>query len=97
MMIEFRTQERAFGAFAVFRVVSGHLATSLASQLPRRERWVLLLLDGRRSVADLARLTQRGELDIAYTLARFLQWGYIEPVNTIEHTTSQFVARYSSA
>src|SRR5205807_2525180 len=94
--MEFRAQEGASGAAAVFRVVPGQLATSLASQLPRRERWVLLLIDGRRSVADLARLTQRGELDIASTLARFLQRGYIEPVNTIEHTTSQFVARYSS-
>ena len=44
------------------------------------------LVDGKRSVADLARLTQRGELDIGYTLARFLQWGYIEPVNMIEYT-----------
>ena len=80
-MMDFRTQERAFGASAVFRVAAGRLATSLASQLPRRDRWILLLLDGRRSVADLARLTQRGDLDIAYTLARFLQWGYIEPAN----------------
>lgn len=85
-MIEFRTQERAPGASSVFRMAAGQLATSLASQLPRRERWVLLLVDGKRSVADLARLTQRGELDIGYTLARFLQWGYIEPVNMIEYT-----------
>ncbi len=91
-MMDFRTQERAFGASAVFRVAAGRLATSLASQLPRRERWILLLLDGRRSVADLARLTQRGELDIAYTLTRFLQWGYIEPVNTMESTISPFKA-----
>ncbi len=79
--MEFQTQVRAFGASAVFRMVTGQLATSLASQLPRRERWVLLLIDGRRSVTDLARLTRRSELDIAYTLARFLQWGYIEPMN----------------
>jgi hypothetical protein len=96
-MMEFQTQTRAFGASAVFRVVTGQLATSLASQLPRRERWVLLLIDGRRSVADLARLTRRSELDIAYTLARFLQWSYIEPVNTIAYTISQFEAGYSSA
>ena len=95
--MEFRTQERAFGASAVFRMAAGQLATSLASQLPRRERWVLLLIDGRRSVADLARLTQRGEHDIAYTLARFLQWGYIEPVKTMEHAVSQFEAGYGPA
>ena len=95
--MDFRNQERAFGASAVFRVAAGRLATSLASQLPRRERWVLLLIDGRRSVADMARLTRRSELDIAYTLARFLQWSYIEPVNTIEYTISQFEVGYSSA
>lgn len=80
--MEFQTQVRAFSESAVFRMVTGQLATSLASQLPRRERWVLLLIDGRRSVADLARLTRRSELDIAYTLARFFQWGYIEPVSS---------------
>jgi hypothetical protein len=97
MMTDFRIQERIFGPSAVFRVVAGQLVTSLASQLPRRERWVLLLIDGRRSVADLARLTRRSELDIAYTLARFLQWSYIEPVNTIEYTINQFEAGYSPA
>ena len=33
-MMEFQTQARAFGASAVFRVVAGQLATSLASQHP---------------------------------------------------------------
>jgi hypothetical protein len=93
MMAEFRIQERAFGAAAVFRVVPGQVATTLASQLPRRERWVLLLLDGRRSVADLARLTRRGELDIAYTLARFFQWGYVEPANVLRYATGQYESR----
>ena len=46
----------------------------------RRERWILLLLDGKRSIADLAHLTQRSELDVAYTITRFLQLGYIDPV-----------------
>ncbi len=91
--MEFHTQERTSGASVVFRLVEGQLATSLASQLPRRERWVLLLLDGRRSVADLAHLTQRSELDIVHTLARFLQWGYIEPVTRIESISSQFPVR----
>jgi len=83
--MEFRTQERGFGASAVFRVVPGLQAAALASQLPRRERWILLLVDGRRSVATVARLTQRSELDVASTLAKFLHWGYIEPVQAVEH------------
>jgi hypothetical protein len=91
--MEFPTQEKVSGASVVFRLIEGQLAASIASQLPRRERWVLLLLDGRRSVADLAHLTQRSELDIAHTLARFLQWGYIEPVTGIESISSQFPVR----
>lgn len=83
-MTAFRTQESAFGASAVFQVISGTPITTLASQLPRRECWVLLLLDGRRTAADLARLTQRSEFDVASTLARFLQWGFIEPVHAVE-------------
>ena len=77
----FREQQSAFDASTAFRVAPGLQATALISQLPRRERWVLLLLDGKRSVAQVARLTQRSELDVSYTLARFLHLGYIEPVN----------------
>ena len=76
-----RAQERAFDATLVFRVVSTTPTNTLAGQLPRRERWILLLLDGKRCIADLAHLTQRSELDVAYTLARFLQSGYIEPLD----------------
>jgi hypothetical protein len=87
MMPEFGTQEKALGASPVFRVVPGVSTATLADQLPRRERWILLLLDGRRTVADLARLTQRSELDVAATLARFLQWGSIEPVSREQFRT----------
>lgn len=82
MTSDFRTQQSAFDASTAFRVASGFQAETLVSQLPRRERWVLLLLDGKRSVAQVARLTRRTELDVSYTLARFLQWGYIEAVDT---------------
>lgn len=88
-MPEFHTQEKVNGASAVFRVVSGVPTTTLAGQLPRRERWVLLLLDGKRTVADLARLTQRSELDVASTLAKFLQWGSIEPVGREQFRTKE--------
>jgi hypothetical protein len=90
MMTAFRTQEKAFGAATIFRVVSGTPTVTLASRLPRRERWLLLLLDGRRSVAHLAHLTQRSEFDVASTLAQFLQWRYIEPVPGEQDTTRPF-------
>ncbi len=83
-MTEIRTPERPPEASAVFRVVSGTPITTLAGQLPRWERWVLLLLDGKRSIVDLARLTQRSELDVAYTLVRFLQLGYIESIQFLQ-------------
>jgi hypothetical protein len=88
-MPDFLTQERAFVATTVFRGAAGQPATTLASQLPRRERWVLLLLDGRRSITDLARLTRRTELDIASTLASFLHAGYIEPVSVEQFSTTK--------
>ena len=80
-MAEFRAQEKAFDATLVFQVVSTIPTKTLAGQLPRRERWILLLLDGKRSIATRAHLTQRSELDVAYTLARFLQSGSIEPLD----------------
>ena len=88
--MEFQTQETGFGASAVFRVVPGLQAAALASQLPRRERWILLLIDGRRSVADVAHLTQRSELDVASTLAGFRSRGYIEPVPALPLTPHPF-------
>ena len=86
-MPEFGTQEKAPGTSPVFRVVPGVPTATLTGQLPRRERWVFLLLDGKRTVADLARLTQRSELEVASTLARFLQWGSIEPVSMEQFRT----------
>ena len=78
--MELRAQERVLDASLVFRIVSTIPAKTLAGQLPRRERWILLLLNGKRSIADLAHLTQRSELDVAHILTEFLQKGYIESV-----------------
>jgi len=82
--------QRSSPPLAAVRVVSGSLTTTFSDQLPRQKRWLLQLLHARRSLADLARLTQRSELNVAYTLARFLQWGYIEPVPDEQDTTRPF-------
>jgi len=92
-MTEFRPQERGFGASTVFRTIASQPIAALARQFPRRERWILLLLDGRRTVADVARLTRRSELNIASTLARFLQRGYIEPVQEVDVRSDGLEAR----
>ena len=96
-MTDYHTQERAFGASAVFRVHSAIPTMTIANQLPRRDRWVLLLLDGRRSIAGVAHLTQRSEFDVVATLVRFHQWGYIEQVDSGEYSAGQFEAGYACA
>jgi aminopeptidase-like protein len=84
-MKEFRAQERVLDTTRVFQVVSTVSVKILAGQLQRRERWILLLLDGKRNIVDLAHLTQRSELDVASTLTKFLQQGIIAPV--AEHSS----------
>ena len=59
------------------------------SCMPIALQWQLGLCDlalgsaGRYTerMTDLAHITQRSELDVAYTLARFLQSGSIEPLD----------------
>ena len=46
--------------------------------LDRRERMVLLLVDGRRSVSDLSRLTRRTEDEVRLVLANLKMLGLIE-------------------
>jgi hypothetical protein len=46
--------------------------------LDRRERMVLLLIDGHRSVADLVRLTRRGEQEVQQILSHLASLGLIE-------------------
>jgi hypothetical protein len=46
--------------------------------LDRRERMVLLLVDGRRGVADLARLTRRSEEEVRSVLGNLKMLGLIE-------------------
>lgn len=46
--------------------------------LDRRERMVLLLIDGHRSAADLVRLTRRGEQEVQQILSHLASLGLIE-------------------
>ncbi len=46
--------------------------------LDRRERMVLLLIDGYRSLADLVRLTRRGEQEVQQILSHLASLGLIE-------------------
>ncbi len=53
-------------------------AQKIVSLLERRERVVVLLLNGKRSLREIARLIHRSEYDVARVLARCLQQGLIE-------------------
>jgi hypothetical protein len=60
-----------------------HPATSaqkIVSLLERRERVVILLLNGKRNLREIARLIHRSESDVAQVLTSCLQKGMIEPV-----------------
>ena len=66
------------GIAAVFRTLPYVTTPAILLRLERRDRIVLLLLDGKRTLQDVARLVHRSELDIAQVLARMLKRGYIE-------------------
>ena len=68
------------GVNAVFRTLVWATEYRVMSQMERRDRVVFLLLDGRRSIRDIAHLIHRNELDIARTIVRLLKSGYIAPV-----------------
>ncbi len=66
------------GVYAVFRARSMATTQQILGQMDRRERIVLILLDGKRTIQDIARLIYRSERDIARILVRFLRCNYIE-------------------
>nr|BBH95395.1 hypothetical protein KTA_35940 [Thermogemmatispora argillosa] len=67
-----------------FRALPEAARPEIISQLDRRERLVFLLLNGKRSLSEIARLVHRDEQDVACTVARLLRNGYVEH---IEETT----------
>jgi hypothetical protein len=74
-----QTEEMAqVGIYARFRARIEALNQVQLRRLERRDRVVLLLLDGRRTLHDIARLTHREGPDIARSLVRLLASGYAE-------------------
>lgn len=70
------------GIEAIFRARPAAASPKVLGQLERRDRIVLLLLDGKRTVQDVARLIHRDELEIAHILVRLLQYNYVEFLET---------------
>lgn len=66
------------GTDAIFRARTEATQPPLVYQLDRRERIVLLLLDGKRTIQNVADLIHRDELEVARILVRLLKQGYVD-------------------
>ncbi len=66
------------GTQAIFRARPMATTPYMLSQMERRERVVLILLNGKRTIQDVAYLTHRSELEVAKILVRLLERGYAE-------------------
>lgn len=76
---EIHTGEMAqLGMYAIFRMHATATTADILRSIERKERIVLLLLDGKRTIQDVARLLHRSELDVARSLIRLLKHGYAE-------------------
>jgi hypothetical protein len=68
------------GVHAVFRALPEAVTRQVMSQVARQDRVVFMLLDGKRTVHQIAQLVHRSELDVAHTVARLIKRGYVECV-----------------
>jgi len=70
------------GVYAIFRILPLAATKQVMSRMERQDRVIFMLLDGKRTVRQVAQLIHRSELDVARTLAHFLKSGYIECVGS---------------
>lgn len=63
---------------SIFRALPCATTPVVLSRMERRERVVLLLLNGKRTLHDVVMLVHHSEVDVARTLVRLLRLGYIE-------------------
>lgn len=62
----------------VFQARSLAKTQQVLQRLGRRERIVLMLLDGHRTIEDVMKLLHRGEPEIVQSLTYLFQHGYID-------------------
>lgn len=63
---------------AVFQARAMAVTAVALAQMERRERIVLILLDGQRTINDVMRLLHRTEGEVAQVLVRLLKSGHID-------------------
>ncbi len=69
-------------AQAVFQARPTAVTQHILSHMERRDRMVLILQDGKRSIQDVTRLIHRSEVEVAQILVRLLKYGYIDYMGT---------------
>lgn len=62
----------------VFQARSVAQTQQVLQRLGRRERIVLMLLDGHRTIEDVMKLLHRGEQEIVQSLIYLFQHGYVD-------------------
>lgn len=70
------------GVYAVFRILPLAATREIMSRMERQDRVIFMLLDGKRTIRQVAQLIHRSEPDVARTLACLLKNGYIECVGS---------------
>jgi hypothetical protein len=75
------TEEMArLGVDAVFCLQRLRVTQQVLYQVERRDRAVLMLQDGQRTLRDVARLLHRNDTEVAQVIVRLLKQGYVEYV-----------------
>ncbi len=76
---EVRTAEMTrLSIHTIFQARTIAVASHVLERMERRDRIVLILLDGRRTIEDVIRLIHKSETEIAQVLVRLLKSGYID-------------------
>lgn len=76
---EMHTGEMAqLGIYAIFCMRATVVTPDILRVIERKDRVVLLLLDGKRTIQDIVRLIHRSDLEVARSLIRLLKHGYAE-------------------
>ena len=77
------------GSQAIFRIRPVATAYNILINLERKERAILLLLDGQRTLQDVARLTHRSDLEVAQV------WHVSCVVVLLNICTPQYLLKFS--
>jgi hypothetical protein len=69
------------GCMTVFKTKAMVTTTEIIQSMERRERIIFILLDGCRTILDIARLTHHTEDEVKHVIAHLFSDGYIEYVS----------------